>query len=108
MTSHTCPNYELISISQRNRVLLTVDMAELPMGFPETIASAKFDRDHLVLECADKDGTRFELRFPDVPDLDAVRLQRFKSSLCAMNRQGRVELAKMFPAPALAPRIRMG
>ena len=107
MTSHTCSNYEIVSIEARNRLLLTVDVAELPMGFPESIDSAKLSDGRLVLQCVSATGSPFELCFSDMVDLDAAKLQRFQASLCGINPEGRVEFAKTFPSPSPAPRARM-
>lgn len=107
MTHHTCSNYEIVSIADRNRILLTVDIGELSSGFPSTIHSAKISNGDLVLECTGESGTGFELRFPGLPEPDVMRLYHFQASLCGISAKGQVEFAKAFPSPSAMPRIRM-
>lgn len=100
-------NYEIVTVADRERMLITMDWEELRGGWPARIQSAHLEGGHLVLGCEDANGQAYSLRFLDFPQSETLKLPTYRSSLCGI-QDGRVEYAQMFPIPSVPPTLSRG
>lgn len=105
--NQTLRNYEIVSIAERERVLITVDREEIEGEWPHQIHGATLHDGNLVLECNDVSGQPYELCFLDLPVNESQKLMAYQPSLCGI-AGGRVDFAKTFPNPNARPGATMG
>ena len=98
-----CENYEITSVIAQDRVMLTVDVRDLPLLRDDSIAIAEACLDGQTLTLSGRGSAGpFSLRFPAVPQLDTARLKTWRPTLCGLDGST-VVFAKDFPNPRPSP-----
>jgi len=94
-TQHTYTDYEVVTVAAKERILITINREELPLGGAEQVVGAAFQGQDLLLSF----DSGHQLRFAAVPDMDVARLQKLNPILCALENKG-VAFAIPFSKPA--------
>lgn len=98
-TEHSYEDYEVVAITAKSRVLITIDRKELPLTGEEQVLRSSLNGQELTLEL----DSGHTLRFPGLPEMEVARLQKFAPLLCALENR-RVAFALPFPQPTV-PRV---
>lgn len=99
VTETTCPNFEIVSVAAKERMLLTVSAADLPAGLVGPVTHSRLAGNRLTLSVGHEDGGTREVILPNVPELDVARLKTYQASLCALVSEG-IAWAFTIPRPS--------
>ena len=83
-----CPNFELVHIEQKQRLLLTFDLNDLPLDLPRASAQLRVSKMGIEAELSDE-HQRFCLVFPNATAEDLERVRSMgRIQLCGLNAEG--------------------